>query len=190
MNFIKLFLKFDIISLNLAIIVWGLLSVNSYREMITNSLQVPQDPNINNFFFATLLSCYLSSNSVFTFVYEFGKSNMNFLFHMINFLFITVLMIFNFNYFKVCDDSCKQDIGNSFYNFIVYFEYLPIFQLIVCIHYFCLFIYILNTNRQAILLNEDFNDVFIQSPLPTGVLRMNDDINLDSNSDSSEGLAL
>ena len=186
MKLLKHILKFDIIVLNLAVIVWGLLSVNSYRQFMIDNLTIPQSPIIINFIFNTILGCYLSSNSLMGFVYEFGKEDIHFIFHVINFLFMVTSFSFNFENFKSCNEDCKDIIGSNFYDFITYYEYLPVFQLLISIHYFCFFIYIVNTNRQAILVNEDYNDVFVQQPIEANVLRLD----IDSNSDTSEGFEL
>jgi hypothetical protein len=180
---IKPLIIFDIICFNLVIIVWGLLSVNSYRELIVNNLVVPQNPVINNLFFSSLLSCYLSSNSLLAFTYEFGKNDSNFYFHIINSVFIIFTMGFNFSEYQKCDETCIEILDNSFYNFIDYYQYLPIFQIVILINYVFFFI---KTNKKDLLINEDFNDVFIQSPITTGVLRLDQD----SNSNSSDEIGL
>jgi hypothetical protein len=183
MKIIKPLLIFDIICFNLVIIIWGLLSVNSYRELIVNNLVVPQNQLINNLFFSSLLSCYLSSNSLLAFTYEFGKNDSNFYFHIINWLFIVISMGYNFSQYEKCDEICHNILEGRFYNFIEYYEYLPIFQIVIAIHYLCFFI---KKNRMAIIVNEEFNDVFIQETLTNGILYMD----LEAHSDSSEGLAL
>ena len=187
MKIIKTLLIFDIICLNLVIIVWGLLSVNSYRELIVNNLVVPQNQLINNLFFSSLLSCYLSSNSVLAFTYEFGKNDSNFYFHNINALFIVISMGFNFSQYENCDEICHNILESRFYNFIEYYEYLPIFQLVIAIHYLCFFIKkIIRGALGNDYFNDEFNNIFIQEPLTNSILS----IDLDSQSDSSEGMAL
>ena len=48
------------------------------------------------------------------------------------------------------------------------------------------FLFFIKTNKKDLLINEDFNDVFIQSPITTGVLRLDQD----SNSNSSDEIGL
>ena len=185
MEILKNFIKSALLFTHLTILVWGTIEFNPFREQIMTVLTVPQNSLVNEFYFLTLLSMYLSSNSMLTFIYEFGRDINNLYYHLLNFIFIFSLMIINFIEFKKCEGDCLRILDDEYIYFKRYYEYLPIMQLVTIISYIVYITYIINKNNNSILINEDMNNVFMESSeLQRARLRLGDD------SSSSEGMEL
>ena len=173
MFLIKNLLILSNVAFNFLIIIWGMLCFNSYREEIMYNLVVPQNLLVNKSFFFTLLSTYLSSNTEFTFIFD-NLTNINlFFFHLFNALFILILSILNFETFKNCDRDCLEYLENNNYNnFGTFYEYLPVFQIVVVVSYFGLLVYNKCQNKQIILFNEnEINNMFSEE-LNQGTLQL------------------
>ena len=184
MEILKNFIKSVILFTHITILVWGMVEFNPYREQIMTVMTVPQNSLVNEFYFLTLLSMYLSSNSMLTFIYEFGRNITNFYYHLLNCILIFSIMIINFLEFKKCREDCLRVLDDDYTYFKGYYEYLPVMQLVLSISYLAYIIYIMNKNNKAVLMNEDLNDVFMNSRiLQDRRLQLEDD-------SSSEGLEL
>ena len=190
MEILKNFIKSTLLFTHLTILVWGTVEFNPFREQIMTVLTVPQNSLVNEFYFLTLLSMYLSSNSMLTFIYEFGRDINNLYYHLLNFIFIFSLMIINFIEFKKCEGDCLRILDDEYIYFKRYYEYLPVMQLVTIISYIVLMVEIAfnerayNNATSAIIKNID-NNVFMESSeLQRARLRLGDD------SSSSEGMEL
>lgn len=184
MEILKNFIKSTLIFTHITILVWGTIEFNPFREQIMTVLTVPQNSLVNEFYFLTLLSMYLSSNSMLTFIYEFGRDINNLYYHLLNFILIFTLMVINFIEFKNCEGDCLQILDDEYIYFKRYYEYLPVMQLVTIISYIVYITYIINKNNNSILINEDMNNVFMESPgLQRARLRLGDD-------SSSDGMEL
>ena len=93
-------------------------------------------------------------------------------------------MVINFIEFKKCEGDCLQILDDEYIYFKRYYEYLPVMQLVTIISYIVYITYIINKNNNSILINEDMNNVFMESSeLQRARLRLGDD-------SSSEGMEL
>ena len=185
MNILKNFIQFVILFTHISILVWGTVEFNPYRLQIMDTLTVPQNSLINEFYFLSLLSMYMSSNSLLTFIYEFGRNFTNFYYHLLNFISIFSLMIINYLDFKKCREDCVQILNDDYIYFKGFYEYLPYMQLNLVLFYLAYMIYVLRKNNQALLMEDEFDEVFMESPVMNQGI-----INLDEDSSSPEALNL
>ena len=182
MKIIKNILKFNIITFNFIILCWGVTSFNSYRELIFNYLMVPQNILVNKLFFLTLLSSYISSNSIFTFVLEFGRNINNYYYHILNFILTIVSMIINFKEYSSCENDCMGYlVDNKYNNFAKCSEYLPIFQLFICLCYIFLFFNNLYERNRGISIEDEFTEAFINERIISGRLNLNNESDEEDN---------
>ena len=164
------FLKFNIVVLNLIVIIWTNLCFNSYRLEIENTFQVPDNLQYNRTFFLMILNCFISALSMLTVIFNMGREVEYKLYYGINFIAVTSLGIYDYIEYDNCDHTCRDLLGrHNLYDADTLARYLSLFYLIMTIDYICLgLFYLLNRiTENPIQLNSLYAEQLTQTETPT-----------------------
>ena len=133
------FLKINIISLNLLVIIWCNLCFNSYRLELEESYQVPNSLYFNRSFFLMVLNSYINTISLITIVLNMGRETEYKLYYLINLIFSCSIGIIDYLEYDNCDDRCQDLLGrHNLYEANTLIRYLSLFQLLITVDYICL----------------------------------------------------
>ena len=167
------FLKFNIISFNLLIIIWTNLCFNVYRLELEETFQTPTNLYYNRWFFLMILNCYISSLSFLTVVFNMGREEEYKKYYIINLISSVTIGVIDYIEYENCDTRCRDLLGrNNLYDADILAKYLSLFNLFLTIEYLSLglFYYLYRSLEEPIQFNSLYAEQITQTDTPTGMV--------------------
>lgn len=155
------FFKFNIVVLNLTVIIWCILCSNAYRLQIENSYQVPGNLFFNRAFFLMILNSYVDILSFISIILNLGREKEYKLYYLINFIFGSSISVIDFLEYVKCDDQCQDLLGgDNLYHADTLTKYLSLFHLLIIINYISwgLTLLLSNIDRTPLQLTKLYTD--------------------------------
>jgi len=167
------FLKINIISFNLLIIIWTNLCFNVYRLELEDSFQTPTNLYYNRWFFLMILNCYISTLSFLTVVFNMGREKEYKMYYVINLISSVTIGVIDYIEYENCDTRCRDLLGrHNLYDADILAKYLSLFNLFLTIEYLSLglFYYLYRTLEVPIQFNSLYAEQITQTDTPTGMV--------------------
>ena len=148
---IRNIINLSILTLNSLVIVWGIISFNSYRISIEQNLDIPQNKYFNRQLLTLPLIVLFNFGSFVNCITEIGREKKYNLFLILNFIVFSLLGILSLLIYNQCDNECEKYLENyKLKKANILFRYNPYIQFLLSFEYF---IYILLNTK-----NKKFND--------------------------------